>query len=379
MSSIQDILDYQAKISFKKAFGKEYLPAQIGHKIIEITSQTTDLSDVDLVLVGCGEFRGQYIDGSYQDGPDKVRKELYELYDWHEHLKIADFGNIIEGATLNDTKAALRTVLSELNDMGKKVLVLGGAHDLTLQQYEVFKQAGELIDLSVIDMLVDINTHTQSQCDSYLMDALTSTSNHVRHFNLIGFQSYFVNPHLIETFDKLRFDCIRVGKARENLNEIEPMLRNSSVISLDINAIRSSDAPANKLASPNGFYGDEICKISQFAGMSTQMRSFGIYGYQPHLDTESITAKLLAQMIWYFVDGLSIQAGESDISNASQFLEYQIPFTDTNILFRKSKKTNRWWMQLSNGRFIPCSYNDYVSASQNEIPERWLRELERLI
>jgi hypothetical protein len=84
-------------------------------------------------------------------------------------------------------------------------------------------------------------------------------------------------------------------------------------------------------------------------------------------------------MIWYFVDGLSIQAGESDISNASQFLEYQIPFTDTYTLFRKSKKTNRWWMQLSNGRFIPCSYNDYVSASQNEIPERWLRELERLV
>ena len=47
------------------------------------------------------------------------------------------------------------------------------------------------------------------------------------------------------------------------------------------------------------------------------------------------------------------------------------------IIFLQSKKTGRWWMQLPNKKFIACSYKDYVQASQNEIPERWLRAQER--
>jgi len=45
----------------------------------------------------------------------------------------------------------------------------------------------------------------------------------------------------------------------------------------------------------------------------------------------------------------------------------------------QSKKTNRWWMQMPDKNFIACSYKDYVSASTNDIPERWLRALERTV
>jgi formiminoglutamase len=34
-------------------------------------------------------------------------------------------------------------------------------------------------------------------------------------------------------------------------------------------------------------------------------------------------------------------------------------------------------MQLPNKKMIPCTYNDYLFASNNEIPERWLRAQER--
>ncbi|MEY4098666.1 MAG: hypothetical protein RL170_1510, partial [Bacteroidota bacterium] len=37
----------------------------------------------------------------------------------------------------------------------------------------------------------------------------------------------------------------------------------------------------------------------------------------------------------------------------------------------------RWWMQTHNNQWAPCSYKDYLVASNNEIPERWLRALER--
>ncbi len=32
--------------------------------------------------------------------------------------------------------------------------------------------------------------------------------------------------------------------------------------------------------SPNGFYGEEICQMARYAGMSTKLTSFGIYDYK---------------------------------------------------------------------------------------------------
>nr|MBP6315306.1 arginase family protein [Chitinophagaceae bacterium] len=374
---ITELLQYTSALRHNDITQYEYLPTQLGSQIKFIHAENCDIEQTDLIILGCGEMRGQVRNGSYSNGPDLVRDQLYKLHFWHQNLIIGDMGNIIEGATLNDTRAALRTVLTELHLLNKKVLLIGGSHDLTVQQYEVFKSMEQVIDFSIVDMLADIDDSSNLRYDNYLVEALTSSPNFVRNFNLIGFQSYYVNPNVIETFDKLRFDCIRLGKAREDIEQIEPLMRSSHIASVDINCVKYSDAPANKLGSPNGFHGDEICKITRFAGMSESMHSFGIYGYRPEEDEHHLTAKLISQMIWYYMDGLYVQKDESPLSDKSQFLEYHITFTDNDTTFYKSKKTNRWWMQLSKEKIIPCSYQDYRTACNNEIPERWLREMER--
>ncbi len=376
---IAELLSYISPLRHSDIDVHEYQPTQLGSRVRFITTENMAIDDLDLIIIGCGEMRGQFSQATYSNGPDLLRDELYRMHYWHHELKIGDMGNIIEGATLNDTRAALRTLLTELNSLEKKVLLLGGSHDLTIQQYEVFRTAEKVIDFTVIDMLADLNDQPGMRYDNYLAEALTSTPNFVRNFNLIGFQSYYVNPHVIETFDKLRFDCIRVGKAREDLEQIEPILRSSHIASIDINCVKYSDAPANKFASPNGFFGDEICKITRYAGMSESLRTLGIYGYQPENDQHQITAKLIAQMIWYYIDGLYVQKEEAPLHDKHQFLEYHITFTDNDTVFYKSKKTNRWWMKLNAEQVIPCSYQDYLTACNNEIPERWLREMERSV
>jgi arginase family enzyme len=379
MQSTIELLNYTSDKGFIDQDDQHYLSSQWGACVHQIHRDGVDIREMDLIIIGCGERRGQNGTKSSSAGPDAIRKAFFKLHNWHPALKVGDIGNIIEGATLQDTRAALRTVLSEIHAMGKKALVLGGSHDLTLQQYDVFRGSDSLTDLTIVDMLADIDESSENRYDNYLMEALTQTPNYVRHFNLIGFQSYYVNPQLIETFDKLRFDCTRVGKARENLEWCEPAFRDSGMVSIDINAVRFSDAPANRLASPNGFYGDEICKITRFAGMGSNLSSMGIYGYEPEHDTDEITAKLIAQMIWYFMDGLLIAKQESPLDDRNQFLEYHLRFTDQDAYFLKSKHSNRWWMQLPDAQFIPCTHQDYITACNNEIPERWMRAVERLV
>jgi hypothetical protein len=176
--------------------------------------------------------------------------------------------------------------------------------------------------------------------------------------------------------DKLRFDCFRVGLAKEKIEEMEPVLRNTGLLSFDINAIKYSDAPANN-NSPNGFSGEEACILARYAGMSTNLSSFGIYGYLPEDDVNELTARQVSQMLWYFIDGKSRSKQEASLEDRHHFNEYHTAFAEVDTVFLQSRKTNRWWMQLPNNKLVACSYNDYLTASRNEIPERWLREQER--
>jgi arginase family enzyme len=356
-----------------------YQPLQWGANMPYATQNNFDWEEADIVIVGCGEMRGENEDLEYSFGPDAIREQLYQLYNWHMVVKIADAGNIRQGATVGDTRAALRIVLQELQEAGKMVIVLGGSHDLTYQQYEAFKNMGRPITASGVDMLIDLDETEQMSARSFLMEMITSHPNYIKHYNHIGFQSYYVHPRMLETMDKLRFDLFRLGKVREHIEDMEPVLRTTDLFSFDISAIRYSDAPCNTNGSPNGFSGDEACVLTRYAGMGEQLSSFGIYGYEPRKDKYRMTAKLISQMLWYFIDGYRIRKTEAHLTDHEEFVEFHVSFTSNDTIFLKSKRTNRWWMKLPNNMYVPCSYNDYLLASKNEIPERWLREQERLI
>lgn len=356
-----------------------YEPLQWGANISCFTGDDFNWEEADIVIIGCGEHRGEDSEANHSNGADAVREELYRMYTWHSAIKIADAGNIRKGITVDDTRAALRMVLQELHEAGKTVLVIGGSHDLTLEQYNAFKKNKQMINATVADMLVDLDEAEGVTSNSFLLDMLTLQPNYVSHYNHIGFQSYYSHPRMMETLDKLRFDLYRLGRVREHMDDMEPVLRNSQLFSFDINAIRYSDAPVNVKGSPNGFTGDEACMLTRYAGMSDKLTSFGIYGYNDANDTHGMTARLLSQMVWYFIDGYMVRKTEAEISDENEFVQFHVSFTDNDTIFLKSKRTNRWWMKMPNNSFVPCSYKDYLLASSDEIPERWLREQERLI
>ena len=377
---MQDLRPFFEKDHFiEKQPHDAYHTMQWGASISCATQRSFDWEDADIVIVGCGEWRGEDPAMAYSESPDAIREQLYKMYHWHTGIKIADAGNIRQGATAGDTRAALLTVLQEIHSAGKIALVIGGSHDLTLQQYEVFKKAEEMVVASVADMLIDLDETEVITSGSFLMDMLTGTPNFMSHYSHIAFQSYYAHPHMLETLDKLRFDFFRLGKVREHIEEMEPVLRTSNMFSFDMSAVRYGDAPANINGSPNGLSGEESCQLTRYAGMSDVLTSFGIYGYNHLTDVHNITAKQIAQMIWYFVDGYLVRKSEAKLTDREEFIVFNLTFTDNDTVFLKSKRTGRWWMKLPDHSFVPCSYNDYLVASKDEIPERWLREQERLL
>lgn len=350
-----------------------------GQLVKHITIYETDLPDItetDIILVGVTETRGSGIFERIEPAADAIRKQLYQLHYWHKDVTIADLGNIKTGASLNDSYAAIKTVIAELLRHKKTVVILGGSHDVTLAQYFAYKELNKQVEATCIDATINLRGESPERSENFLMEMLTGEPNHIRHYNHIGFQSYFVHPRMLETMDKLRFDCFRVGMIKDNMEEMEPVIRNTHLLSFDISAIKYSDAPANTQC-PNGLTGEEACMLTRYAGMSSSVSSFGIYGYQPQNDVQELTAKQISQMLWYFIDGKSRSKQEANMEDRHNFNEFHCTFTEVDTVFLQSKKTGRWWMQLPDKKFIACSYSDYLHASHNEIPERWLRAQER--
>ncbi|MEZ2441639.1 formimidoylglutamase [Chitinophaga sp. RCC_12] len=379
MADFSHLQDFLHPVS--KAFlndDQEYDPFQVGGVIdVYEDDHHPDIDAADIILLGVGEERGSASGKTDTHGPDAIRREFFRLYNWHRDIKLADVGNLLPGAFLADAYAAMKTVVAELLAANKTVIILGGSHDLTYPQYKAYAAQQLIIEATVADALIDLKEDSNIRSERFLMDILTEQPNYLRHYNHIGFQSYFVHPRMLETLDKLRFDCYRLGRIRENMEEAEPVLRHSDLFSLDINIIRHTDAPANQL-SPNGFSGEEACSLARYAGMSSRLSSFGIYGYRPEKDKEHLTARQISQMMWYFMDGRAVKNKEALLDDRDAFWEFHIAFSDIETVFLKSKKTGRWWMQLPDREFVPCAYNDYLMASNNEMPERWLRHQERL-
>lgn len=353
-----------------------YKDGQIGRIIKVFEDEFPDLDEAQMVLVGCGEQRGSALLHA-SNAANTVRNEFYSLYYWHQDIKLADIGNVKIGKSLNDTYAALKIVVHELVMQGKLVVILGGSHDLTLAQYYAFADDKRLIDTVGVDAVIDINIDSPFRSDNFLMELLTAEPNYMRHYNHIGFQSYFVHPRMLETMDKLRFDCFRVGNVKEHIEEMEPVIRNCHVFSFDMSVLAHAFAPANNL-TPNGLNGEEACILMQYAGMSPNMQTVGIFGYRPEKDFENLTAKQISHMLWYLMDGRSRGKKEALMDEKESFNEYHTAFAEVETVFLQSKKTGRWWMQLPDKQFIACSYKDYLLASSNEIPERWLRAQERI-
>ena len=374
LSSIQDFVEPINLAFLSKDEG--YRDTQLGKHIKSYENELPDISDADIVLIGAGECRGAGFALNGFEAANAVRAALYNLYYWHAQVTIADLGNVKLGQSIQDSYAALRTVIAELILQNKKVVIMGGSHDLTLPQYHAYTSIPTLVNAVVADAKIDLDLEARLPSDHFLEELFTGLPNHLNHYAHIGFQSYFMHPHMLETIDKLRFDCFRLGVVRESIEEMEPVIRDSHMMSFDISAIQHAQAPAN-IITPNGFNGEEACVLMQYAGMSWKTSSIGLFGYQAELDHHGLTAIQMAQMIWYIIDGVHRGKKEAPLTALDRFKEFQIAFSDIDTQFLQSKSTGRWWMKLHNEEWMPCSYKDYLVASNNEIPERWLRALER--
>ena len=347
-----------------------------------------DLEDIQVAIFGVLEDRNAEDNLGCGENLDAIRTHLYQLFPGNWHTNIADLGDIQKGNTIEDTHFAVATLITELLKKNIIPVVLGGSQDITYANYRAYDALEQTVNLVCVDSKFDIGTSEDAlNSRSYLSKIVMDQPTNLFNFSNIGYQTYYNSQEELDLLNSLFFDAFRLGDVKD-LTKVEPIMRDADMVSIDIGAIRQSDAPANGNCSPNGFYGEELCAISRYAGISDKVTSFGIYEYNPRYDVNQQTAHLIAQVIWYFIEGANFRAKDYPFSSKESYQKFIVlQENDTPINFYKSDKSGRWWMEINiftNNKYkrhalIPCTYQDYLEATAQRIPERWYKAQRKLM
>ena len=368
----------------------QFTSGQLG-ALVDVYTQGNfpNLSEADVVIFSVVENRGLDPEIEKLDFND-IRFQLFYLFQGENRLRIADLGDLKLGASPHDTYQLLADVLQECNERGLLALFIGGSQDCTIGQYRSFFQTKQFCNMVSIDSRFDLGINEQSvNSRSYLSHIFNHQPNVLFNFSNLGYQSYLVSRPEVELLNKLFFDAHRLGEIRYNLEEVEPVFRDANFISIDLNAIKMSDSPAVVDGSPNGLSSDEICQLMRYSALGHKLQSLAIYNFNGVRDINNQTSKLIAQMVWCFFEGY-FHKMRNITANDENLVKYHVSMHDGeyNTCFYKNKHNDKWWMEipilsdsnlnLSPNCFVPCSYKDYLLASNGDVPERWWKAFQKV-
>lgn len=349
-----------------------------------------DIEGARVVVFGVPDGRRSGDNEGCSEAAQAVREWLYRLTPHRGWEGVVDLGNLKTGITENDTAIAVRTVMEECLSLGVIPIVIGGGQDLTVAMYESLAILGAPANIVTLDAQLDFGADPDNRSSrNYMNDIILHEPNYLFDYINIGHQGYLTDPDTLELLNQLQFQSIRLGEVTNNLQEVEPIVRDADLVSMDFGSIRASDHPAHDAAGPNGIDAMTACAIARYAGMSDRLKAFGLFEHNPDLDDRGRGAHLVAQVIWHILEGIFQQKADYPKCSADEYLRYIVDLEDVKhqIAFLKSPRSDRWWMEIpvptrGNAKkkhyLAACSYENYVTATNGQIPDRWWRILEKL-
>ncbi|RKS55996.1 arginase family enzyme [Gillisia mitskevichiae] len=347
-----------------------------------LASGIPDLKNVQIAIVSVNENR---LAEGYEDeflNFNKIRRSFYSLFPGNWDLNIADLGSIEKGETVEDTYFALQSLVKELLKKNIIPVILGGSQDLIYAQYRAYDFVEQMVNLVNVDSRFDLgDAEKPISSKSYIGKIVVNKPYNLFNYSNVGYQTYYNSQEEIGLMERLFFDAFRLGEVTHNIKIVEPVMRDANLVGIDLNAVNASSINSSPNNSPNGFDGKEICALARYAGISDKVSSFGIYEYtSSYSETGNM---LIAQMIWYFIEGVNYRSNENTLSAKKDFTKYQVPIEDEVLVFFKSPRTGRWWIEIpfisnSNTKLkrhtlLPCNHEDYLEACNQVIPERWYK------
>lgn len=329
----------------------------------------------------------QQRDPEFADAQKNFEHSLSKLYKGNFQSRILYMGALVLGRTEADTQSALGLIIDFLVSRRITPFIIGASRNVNYPAYCFFKESEQLVSITSIDCLLNVGCDDR---DSYLAKIVTEQPNFLFNFSNIGYQTYLVSDKELLLSEELYFDSTRLGELRGNIRLTEPIIRASEILTASLDALKYSDFHSMGNPQPNGFYAEDICQMMRYAGLSERLKVVLITDFKPVINSK-IDELLLAEMFWCFLDGFYSRKPEMPHHASDSFLKYRVALQDDefHLTFYKSLKTDRWWMEVPvpphynqkyrKHQLIPCSYEDYIMATNNELPDRWWKAYKKML
>jgi len=333
-----------------------------------------DLNSSNLCLIGISETRNSYFQSDLQD-LNLLRKELYNLKQGKWKITISDLGDLPNGSNVEDTYHALYDICKELYSKKITLVIIGGSNDIIYPIFKSFDSHSKKVNIVSIDNQFDLYQDSDIISGrTYMNKIILDDSNKLNDFTNIGYQRHLCLYEEIELMEKLFFEKISLGEILENNMKAEPIIRDADIVGFDMKSLSFS---AN--SNPSGIDSRLACILSKYVGQSNKISFFGLFD----LNKNEVSNKLYSEIIWYFIDSFNNRTIESNFDDSQLFFKYIVQTSGRDIIFYKSKISERWWMTINLSsnekiKFLPCLESDYQDALNDNIPIRWLKASKRI-
>lgn len=365
----------------------EFQDEQMGRFLTCNYGDFPEIKPNSIAIFTVPEYRGSVSEISIQK-KSAFRQELRKLSkskNWKNN--IYDLGTISPGNELKDTCFAISNVVSELIKNRVVPILIGGSQDLIVSAYDAYEKLEQLVNICSIDHRLDLGApEVQVDSDSYLTSIMLKRPCYLFNHANIGLQIPHAQPKELKLIESLYFDICRLGEFNADFKRAEPHLRNADIINIDFNSIKASEVFSHG-ANPNGFQAQQMCQVARYAGISDKVNFLGIFNY---VDYNQISDKIMAEVLWYFIDGYQARWGDFPMGSKSDYYKFTVELEIGNhsIIFYKSHKSDRWWMEVpyppkkgsryERHHLVPCNKEDYDQAMENEMPDLWWKTYQKL-
>ena len=375
LSPISDRLVEDVKLSHFQTFGRNLK--------LHTSEIIPNLDKIDIAIVGVLDYRNSEHHLDNESNINEIRRSLYALFPGNWTSNIADLGDVIIGQRVEDTYFAVSEIVSYLLKNNIIPLIIGGSQDITYAAYRAYDNVKPMVNIINIDKSFDLGDSSKPiSNNNYVGKIVLEKPYNLFNYTVMGFQTYFNSQEEIDLMEKLYFEYFRLGDLNNDIKFVEPSMRDADLVTFDLSSVKSSEVSIKQKFSPNGFNGREICAISRYAGISNKVSSFGIYEYKSSI-VDDATTMLISQMIWYFIEGFNCRVKDDNFENPDEFNKYIVLVEEQELVFYKSLKTGRWWVETlflskphtkkTKHTLLACMKSDYDNAVGGNIPERWYK------
>lgn len=326
-----------------------------------------EIQENAVVLLFCSEERGARGNARQRDF-DEVRKILYGLSSSDFSLKICDLGDLISGKTHQDTHYILQEIIRFC--LGKKAIpvVVGGSSDLAKALFDAIGNEQNSVNYTQLNAFINLKNEGESITEQNFLAKILADKR-LKEYHHLAYQRHLNEIDAVKLMREVDVEVMKLAEMMGGTALAEPLLRRADLVTINCDAVESFCDGFSLHPQVNGLNRREICAYMKEIGLGEKLKSVGIFNY--NFDTENkFNHQLLAQMIWYLLEGINIKKTHP---KERQYETFIVMMERMECVFKREIFSGLWYFGKDEDveKCLPCSEQDYENAKRGILNKRF--------